>query len=201
MKIIKTFLNSDNSMVVRGSTISQRILQQNKQHLWSEREKGVVDTIVVHYISAIEAIPDNPFEMEAVLELFCEYGVSSHYLINREGVVYQLVPEEKKAWHCGGSIMPAPDEREGVNEFSIGIELMATHDSGFTEEQYDALAAICREIEKRWDIKIYTGHENIAGKNAVTLGLRREVKTDPGPLFDWEKFYTMKQLTGSSGGV
>ncbi len=199
MKIKQCLLALDNTKKIHGKTISHWILQQNKQHLWSSREKGIIDTVVIHYMSAIETRPDKPFGLDAVLELFCKFGVSSHYLINREGIIYQLVPEEEKAWHCGGSIMPAPDKRQGVNEFSLGIELVATYDSGFTEEQYCTLAAISVEIERRWSIKIYTGHENIAGKNAVSLGLRKDIKSDPGELFDWEKFYKLKGKSNFAG--
>ena len=188
----KCFLNTDNTMAIQGKAISQWIGQQNALHLWSARERGMVDTVVIHYISAIETQPDTPFAIGPVLELFCRFGVSSHYLISREGVVYQLVPEKEKAWHCGGSVMPAPDNRRGVNEFSLGIELVATHDSGFTEEQYGALAVVSLEIERRWPIKTYVGHEDVAGEDAVALGLRKDVKTDPGPLFDWKKFYVLK---------
>lgn len=83
--------------------------------------------------------------------------------------------------------MPAPDNREGVNDFSIGIELMATLDSGFTDLQYESLLYLCEEIEKQYLIKYYTGHEYIAGKKAIDLGLRKDEKVDPGNYFDWSK--------------
>jgi N-acetyl-anhydromuramyl-L-alanine amidase AmpD len=35
---------------------------------------------------------------------------------------------------------------------------------------------------------IYVGHDQIAGERAVAMGLRKEPKTDPGPLFDWDFF-------------
>jgi N-acetyl-anhydromuramyl-L-alanine amidase AmpD len=35
---------------------------------------------------------------------------------------------------------------------------------------------------------IYVGHEDIAGKRAVRRGLRVDIKTDPGPNFDWIRF-------------
>lgn len=200
MEKIQCLLNSDNSMEIHGKSISQWILEQNKLHLWSGRESGIIDTVVIHYMSAIETRPDSPYDVQSVLELFCRFGVSSHYLIDREGTVYQLVPEKEKAWHCGGSIMPAPDMRKGVNDFSLGFELIATHDSGFTEEQYEALAVISVEIERRWPIKIYTGHENVSGRKAVTMGLRKDVKSDPGVLFDWEKFYKLKGKNNITNG-
>ncbi len=192
MNIIQCLLNADNSIRIHGDTISEKIRLQNKTHLWDERQKGTIDTVVIHFISAIDTTPDDPYNLEAILGIFCEYGVSSHYLVDRAGIVRQLVPEEKKAWHCGGSIMPHPDSRQGVNEFSIGIELAGCIDSDFSEAQYTSLALLCVEIEKKRTIISYVGHEDIAGEHAVTLGLRKDIKPDPGPLFDWQKFYQMK---------
>jgi AmpD protein len=127
------------------------------------------------------------------LELFVRFGVSSHYLVDRDGVVRQLVPERKKAWHCGGSIMPAPDSRQGVNDFSIGIELVATEDSGYTDAQYESCALLCRDIEGRHGRVHYVGHQDIAGEKAVALGLRADVRRDPGPLFDWGRFHALRE--------
>jgi N-acetyl-anhydromuramyl-L-alanine amidase AmpD len=138
-------------------------------------------------MSAAGTKPRDPFRLEDILRLFVDFGVSSHYLIDREGVVRQLVPEERKAWHCGGSVMPPPDSRRGVNDFSIGVELVATAQSGYTDKQYDSCARLCVDIERRRGRMRYVGHEDIAGERAVSLGLRTDAKLDPGPLFDWPK--------------
>jgi AmpD protein len=99
------------------------------------------------------------------------------------------VPEAMKAWHAGGSIMPSGDDRTGVNEFSIGIELAATATSGFTAKQHDALVRLCLDMEQRYfRTFVYVGHEDIAGARAVTRGLRKDIKVDPGALFDWSNF-------------
>jgi N-acetyl-anhydromuramyl-L-alanine amidase AmpD len=52
------------------------------------------------------------------------------------------------------------------------------------------LGKLCHEIEKSNNREmIYVGHEEIAGSRAVTRGLRKEPKKDPGRLFDWKIFY------------
>jgi N-acetyl-anhydromuramyl-L-alanine amidase AmpD len=189
MDIITCLLEERNDMVVCGTTLGEILSTSGKACLWGERKENRVDTIVVHHISAIVVTPDDPYSRERILKIFCEYGVSSHYLVERSGAVLRLAPEEMKAWHAGGSIMPHPDNRSGVNEFSLGIELVATPDSGFTGGQYDALAALCLDIEKRYGRAFtYVGHEDIAGERAVALGLRKDVKVDPGRLFDWKGF-------------
>jgi N-acetyl-anhydromuramyl-L-alanine amidase AmpD len=190
MKIHPCLLDSNNTVQADGVSIGSMIAATGIEHLWEERRGTTIDTIVIHYISAIRIAPGAPFEMDQILKIFCNFGVSSHYLISRRGAVFLLVPEEKRAWHCGGSIMPEPDNRQAVNEFSIGIELVATPVSEFSQLQYRALSRLCADIERRHDRRFsYTGHENIAGERAVALGLRTEVKVDPGKHFSWNSFF------------
>ena len=192
MKPIPLLLDTKNRMSVAGKTIGARIFQQGKQHLWDERGPELLDTVVIHYAGAQAVDPKRRFDISMIAAIFCDLGVSCHYAIDRRGKIFTLVPEDKKAWHCGGSIMPQPDNRRMVNAFSIGIELIATPLSGFTNKQYDSLTRLCRDIEKRLDRKmLYVGHQDIAGKRAVELGLRKDIKVDPGDLFDWVRFFKM----------
>jgi N-acetyl-anhydromuramyl-L-alanine amidase AmpD len=188
MRIHDCFLERGNvAAMTEGESVGERIGRSGARYLWDERS-AVVDTVVIHYISAVALRPHTPYHLPTILGIFCDYGVSSHYLIERRGRVWRLVPETKKAWHSGASVMPAPDCRTGVNDFSIGIELVATHSSGFTASQYRSLIALCRDIEHRRGPMTYVGHEDVAGEQAVARGLRREPKPDPGPLFDWRRF-------------
>ncbi|MFP4013006.1 MAG: N-acetylmuramoyl-L-alanine amidase [Chitinispirillaceae bacterium] len=199
MNITDCLLDSHNRIPSGATTIGEKIVLSGKPHLWESRKDGVIDTVVIHYISAVEVDCRSPYELSSVLDIFCSYGVSSHYLINRGGNVYRLVPEDCKAWHAGASIMPPPDNRTGVNEFSVGIELMATHESGFTALQYRSLCRLCIDIEIRYGKKIsYVGHDQIAGQRAVENGLRNEPKPDPGPLFDWDRF--LNNMSGNRSG-
>ena len=189
MKIYECLLDNNNDIVIGNDTLGGMITSSGKRHLWEKRKGGEVDTIVIHYMSAVNVDKDNPYDIGKLLKIFRDFGVSSHYLITRRGKVYRFVPEDAKAWHAGPSVMPAPDDRTGVNEFSIGIELMATESSGFTKSQYISLIRLCQDIEKRHGRKMaYVGHDQIAGERAVAMGLRKEPKTDPGPLFDWDFF-------------
>lgn len=190
--VIHCLLDSNNPIAAGGSTIGGLITASGKEHLWEDRPGAVIDTIVIHSMSAAAVGAAEPFNRGLVLKLFCDYGVSSHYLIERDGTVLALVPEEKKAWHAGGSIMPEPDNRRRVNDFSIGVELAATPDSGFTAEQYRSLAELCADIERRRAGKFaYVGHEQVAGRRAVDLGLRQDVKVDPGVRFDWSRLFEL----------
>jgi N-acetyl-anhydromuramyl-L-alanine amidase AmpD len=197
VNINECLLCGGNDYPVGASTIGAMIASSGKERLWDERAGGIdiVDTVVIHYMSAVAVVPDEPYNLGQLLKIFCDFGVSSHYLINRDGEVYNLVPEDKKAWHAGPSIMPETDDRTGVNEFSIGIELAATESSGFTSAQYESLRWLCVDIEERRRKKMtYVGHDMIAGERAVAMGLRKEPKVDPGPLFDWDYFHKVIKL-------
>lgn len=150
-----------------------------------------IDTVVIHYSSVINVDPahwDNP---QLVMGLLKRLHVSAHYLVDRSGTIYRLVDEQNVAWHAGGSIMPPPDNRKNVNNFSIGIENIATANSGFTDAQYRALAYLIRGIEQRYPIRHILGHDQIAGSRAIQLGLRADPKEDPGPHFDWPRLRAM----------
>src|SRR3546814_13302547 len=47
--------------------------------------------------------------------------VSSHYVVEEDGTVYRLVPEDRRAWHAGVSYWQG---RRGLNDVSIGIEIV-----------------------------------------------------------------------------
>ncbi len=125
------------------------IAATGKEHLWEPRFLPYeVNVIVIHSVSAEALSPAEPFDRRWILKTFCDYGVSSHYLIERSGEILRLVPEEMKAWHAGGSIMPEPDNRQAVNGFSLGIELAASSVSGFSAVQYEKLAGLCSDIDE-----------------------------------------------------
>lgn len=144
-----------------------------------------IDTIIVHYTAANRiAGTISWFQMK-------ESKVSAHYVIGRDGRIVQMVEDDKKAWHAGASFFRG---KKNVNNFSIGIELVGTKDSGFTDVQYEACAYVCSKLIEKYKIELdrIVGHEDISGDEAVKLGIRTEKnkKIDPGLLWDWEKFHT-----------
>ena len=192
MQITDCLLDKTNSRPLGNTTLGALVGESGVDQLWDERPEPHVDTLVVHYMSAAGLDPSRPFDLDRILGIFPACGVSSHYLVDREGGVMSLVPEEARAWHCGGSVMPEPDSRQGVNAFSVGVELVATAGSGFTDAQYEQLAALCAAVASRWETQLWVlGHEHVAGRRAVSLGLREEPKTDPGGLFEWPRLAEM----------
>jgi len=111
-------------------------------------------------------------------ESICHLTVSAHLFVERDGAVTQFVSLLERAWHAGISRF---GEREGCNDFSIGIELEGTDELPYTDAQYQALERLTREIRGAWpviDLGRICGHSDIAPAR----------KTDPGPAFDWRRY-------------
>ena len=132
-----------------------------------------IDTIILH--STYYASGGDPYRIDGVLEQFKTYGVSSHYLIGRDGTILRLVKDADVAYHAGKGVMP--DGRTGINRFSIGIEINNTRTVGPNEAQYDALAKLVRYLQSKHRITAILGHSDIAPDR----------KTDPWQ-FDWDAF-------------
>jgi N-acetylmuramoyl-L-alanine amidase len=102
--------------------------------------------------------------------------VSAHYMIGRDGTLWQLVDEAERAWHAG---VGAWGEVDDVNSRSIGIELGNTGDAPFPEKQMTALERLLRGVATRWSI----APERVLGHSDTAVGR----KVDPGPFFDWRR--------------
>ena len=102
--------------------------------------------------------------------------VSAHYLIGEDGTRYQLVSDERRAWHAGvgrwGTITD-------INSASIGIELANDGHSPFAEPQIQSLLVLLNDLCTRLRIPRtqIVGHQDFAPTR----------KNDPGPLFPWRR--------------
>ena len=114
-----------------------------------------------------------------------KFKVSCHYLINRNGKIFQMVKEKNIAWHAGKSKWKKFNK---INENSIGIELVNKgHQFGyqnFSKFQIKSLIWLCKKLKKKYNIKSenFLGHSDIAP-------LR---KIDPGEKFPWKNLSNHK---------
>jgi N-acetylmuramoyl-L-alanine amidase len=102
--------------------------------------------------------------------------VSAHYLIGRDGVLYQLVDERARAWHAGASYWGG---NRDINSASIGIELDNNGDEPFADEQIVALLALLQDLRTRYAIPAINvlGHADVAPRR----------KADPSRHFPWRR--------------
>ncbi len=151
-----------------------------------------ISLLVIHCIS----LPPEQFEGAYIDQLFCncldptehayfqeihQLKVSAHLLIRRDGSIRQYVAFNRRAWHAGVSCY---QDRERCNDFSVGIELEGAVSLPYTDSQYRQLAAVTQALlaeYPRLSRQRITGHSDIAPDR----------KADPGPLFDWQRFYAL----------
>lgn len=152
-------------------------LKVDRQHVALGQDSRV-QYIVVHYTSA---------DLSRSLDILTREQVSSHYLIGESpATIYQLVDEDRRAWHAGDSQWQG---RTWLNSSSIGIELV---NQGYLEDEYgqrrwlpykdeqiEALIVLLKDIMLRHGLKpgAVIGHSDIAPQR----------KVDPGPLFPWKR--------------
>ncbi|TCM58606.1 N-acetylmuramoyl-L-alanine amidase [Rhizobium sp. PP-F2F-G48] len=134
------------------------------------------DLIILHYTG----MPTG----EGALDWLCreESQVSSHYFVHEDGLVDQLVAEDRRAWHAGKSIWKNETD---INSRSIGIEIVnAGHPGGLPDYpalQIAAVVELCQFCVERWSIPLerVLAHSDIAPIR----------KVDPGENFPWKKLY------------
>jgi len=139
---------------------------------WDERALPV-SMVVLHYTG----MPSAADALERMVDP--KTKVSAHYMIDEDGTVTRLVPENKRAWHAGRSFWRGISD---VNSASVGIELVNPgHEWGyrpFPEAQMEALIPLLAAIRDRHDVSL----ANIVGHSDVAPAR----KEDPGELFEWD---------------
>ena len=149
--------------------------------------------IILHYT----ALDD-----EYSIKVLTEQEVSAHFLITTRDnePIYNLVPEDRRAWHAGESEWKAS---KNLNDSSIGIEIVnlglnevtltdsdtATaralknqyRQAPYTEEQIKKIAILVKHLSEKYEI----APENILGHSDVAP----QRKLDPGPMFPWKELY------------
>ncbi len=151
---------------------------------------SVIDLLVIHGISLppgeygggyIDAFFSNCLDPGAhpYFETIAGLRVSAHALIARNGELIQYVSFHDRAWHAGVSAFRG---RRGCNDFSIGIELEGSDYDAYAAVQYEVLVRLAQAITQVWP---GITADRIVGHSTIAPGR----KTDPGPGFDWERFY------------
>ena len=142
-----------------------------------------IDLVVLHAISLppgvygtanVQALFTNQLDCEADPYFKSIEGlqVSAHFLIERQGQLWQFVSCSDRAWHAGVS---SHRGRTNCNDYSIGIELEGLEGDRFEPDQYETLLTLLASLAVQYPISAVTGHEHIAPGR----------KADPGPGLDW----------------
>jgi N-acetylmuramoyl-L-alanine amidase len=166
-------------------------------------DAGLPDTIIIHYTAGSSA--------ESSIKTLCDKRnkASAHLVVSRDGVVTQLLPFNKIAWHAGKSSYGG---RTGFNKYSIGIEIDNAGKLTKSSDQYiawfgrvypesDVIEAVHRNESEPYYWHRYT-EKQIDRVNDICVDLieayeissilgHEEIsprrKIDPGPAFPLDK--------------
>ncbi len=170
-----------------------------------ERNGHEVEYVVVHYTVTRD--------VESAVKAHELSGDSYHYMIDKDGKVYQFVPEDKSAQHAGcskalidrkGCLMP------GMNQKSIGISFVNCgfdkscqkkaqamcdpkakgkkgHDcwEPYTQEQIKSFEELVADIASRYE-QLRIGNSFNEKRMVMHSEISKE-KSDPGPAFEEKK--------------
>ncbi len=181
IQVLQTIVNESGQQYIDLSTYSA-VGQNFRQRF-----------IILHYT----ALDD-----ENSKKVLTEQEVSAHFLITTrdEESIYNLVPEDKRAWHAGESEWKSS---KNLNDSSIGIEIVNLglnedilddtdvgveralknqyRQAPYTEEQIKKIAILVKYLSEKYEI----APENILGHSDVAP----QRKLDPGPMFPWKELY------------
>jgi N-acetylmuramoyl-L-alanine amidase len=142
---------------------------------FGERNGAKIDTIVIHHTASNNGAGDLAHMRDPKSQ------VSAHYMLDRDGKIYQLVNDSKRAWHAGkGELHGVPTD---VNGRSIGIEIVndGSGKTPFTEAQYKSLTQLVGFLKREYNVP----GGNIVGHKDVAVPKGR--KNDPAANFDWQR--------------
>lgn len=180
----------------------QSIIKNELPDTHSEPRTEIPTHIVLHFSSNVANNTNDPYQIHDIYNIFLDYVVSTHYVVDRQGQVYQFTDENRTAYHAGKGSLPGLDDYTNrLNHYSVSIEILAigTKDEmektvpqvdygtihpthiGYTEKQYESLQTLIKDIVNRNE-SITFDREHIIGHDEYTTR-----KADPGELFDWSK--------------
>lgn len=137
------------------------------------RNGSRIKYIVIHYVGAISSARNNCIYFRGGYR-----GASAHFFVDKK--IYQSIPLNKAAWHCGGNLQDTGNAYvEGnrgatlhgvcTNNNSIGIELCCKKKNGRivpTEEAINTAIPLVKKLMKKYGIPAshVIRHFDVTGK-------------------------------------
>ena len=157
-----------------GGDLSDACLVPMPNSWWEGFEGRRIDplsALVLHHTAMDED--------EACIALFLDPSsfVSSHFLVGKDGRLYQFVSLEHRAWHAGASYLHG---RSVLNRSSVGVEI--TGDGNrvpYTRAQIETVVRLTGVLTAQLGLEVpwIAGHQHVAPGR----------KPDPGTLFPWNE--------------
>ena len=174
----KTFNNFNQDIIVKVKHNNKSLIISNKYKSDQYDDQQIkIKFLVLHYTE---------LDFKETIEYFQDKdrNVSSHYVVDLNGDVYNFVSEHHRSYHAGYSFWRGIKD---INNQSIGIEIVNDGKSLYSYKQIDAVIILCQYIIEKYSIE----HCDIVGHSDISPYR----KVDPGIFFPW------KQLSDNGIGV
>jgi len=156
---------------------------KNRHGIEKETATIIPTMVVVHWtaIYSLESTFDvfNPVHLGGRPELTAasNLNVSAHFLVDRDGTIFRLLPDTTFARHT-----------IGLNYTAIGIENIGGPDAPLTNAQVKANAALIRYLNKKYKLTYVIGHHEYYDFQGTEIWKETDPnyltqKQDPGPKF------------------
>ena len=126
--------------------MSQLNISYNFKSKNFDERKESITFIILHYTETNTLV-------DAIKLLTDDYRkVSCHYIVDKNGDLYSLVPELYRAWHAGIS---GWDKLDDINSRSIGIEIVYAGESKkqYPEIQITSLIRLIKYLMSKYNIR------------------------------------------------
>ena len=157
-----------------------------ERHGLEQKDPTIVPIMVVCHWTAIPTLEKSfqAFESPTLpnwrpeLKNASQLNVSAHYLVDRDGTVYHLMPDTILARHV-----------IGLNYCAIGIENVGDGSNNkLTEAQFKANYLLIKRLSKKYNIQYLIGHHEYKKFRGSTIWKETDpnyltVKSDPGDEF------------------
>lgn len=179
LEIIKRYINYD------AERIQLSLDYMKKHHNIIQKEPTIVPKMIVLHYTAGGTVDSNfNYFNKNRIESQRKYikdrsplNVSAHYIVGRDGKIYQLMPNTMFARHT-----------IGLNYMAIGIENIGSKEKPLTSAQVKANVALIRHLVKLYDIEYLIGHSEYGAFRNSVLWKESDKnyftgKADPGNEF------------------
>jgi N-acetyl-anhydromuramyl-L-alanine amidase AmpD len=166
----------DRPIVFDSTRVALSLEYLEKRHGIETNSITITPKIIVVHWTAIPTLeqsfrafnPPKLPESRTAIKSASQLNVSAHFLVDRDGTIYRLMPENYFARHV-----------IGLNYCSIGIENVANGDDlPLTKQQFEANVQLIDYLVKKYPIQYLIGHDQY--KRFIDTELWRE--TDPNYL-------------------
>lgn len=140
---------------------------------YGSRNGTDIDAIVLHHTAGSTA--------SGAANALNNRGLSVHYIVDKDGKIYQMVGDEKRAFHAG----QGSGKWENANSRSIGIEIvnLGNGTDKYTEAQYKALEKLVPHLAQKYKIPV----KNIVRHSEIGNPSRPAGNPEPSRNFDFAR--------------